>query len=468
MLRDHVVTMMRPPSRRNSSHEKPLTSLVIAVIKGTYVISLFRLDRRVRVQNAGRGVMVSMRSMLPVIVLAGRRWRSFLACAAAVCALGVVVRLAVAAGTITLYVDDSSTCTTGCGSQASPYRTIQAAIDDADNQLIAGAISGATVRVAAGGYPERLYIVPNVHVICESPASVTIDATGKGRSAVILAARTSGRPRLDFSIEGCRITGGVGEVRTADQRVSGGGVYILGDAVVSNNIITGNVMAGSEVNWIGGGVYVGYGDPVIVGNTITRNTVNPPPAGGSTDSLGVGGGIYVEGNGAGVVPTHSRIEGNLIAENVAQGEVGSGGGIRVDGAPGTRVARNIIQNNRSNFAGGGVYIYGSVSFTDNLVYGNSSLMYGGGVNTYQATAQITNNTIVGNTLTQTTKPGGYNFASYGGGLCVDALLAQNGDVRVANTMIVGNTIANLGSTAGLRSKQTFLRSEEDTSELQSL
>src|SRR5262245_25900345 len=254
----------------------------------------------------------------------GARRARVVACIWAACALGLVARLVVAAGPITLYVDDSSTCTTGCGSQASPYRTIQAAIDDADNQLIAGAISGATVRVAAGNYPERLYIVPNVHVICDSPASVTIDATGLGRSAVILAARTSGRPRVDFSIEGCRITGGIGEVRAADQRIAGGGVFVLGDAVVSNNIITGNVMAGAEVNWIGGGVYVGYGDPIIAGNTITRNIANPPPAGGSTDSLGIGGGIYVEGNGAGVVPTHSRIEANLVAENLAQGEVGSG------------------------------------------------------------------------------------------------------------------------------------------------
>src|SRR3989442_14086702 len=101
-----------------------------------------------------------------------------ISCGLEVCALGVVARLVVAAGAITLYVDDNSTCTTGCGSQAAPYRTIQAAIDDADNQLIAGTISGATVRVAAGNYPERLYIVPNVHVIGDGPATTVLDATG--------------------------------------------------------------------------------------------------------------------------------------------------------------------------------------------------------------------------------------------------------------------------------------------------
>ncbi|HKB08562.1 MAG TPA: thrombospondin type 3 repeat-containing protein, partial [Candidatus Polarisedimenticolia bacterium] len=135
---------------------------------------------------------------------------------------------------------------------------------------------------------------------------------------------------------------------------------------------------------------------------------------------------------------------------------GEGGGIRVDGAPGTLVARNIIQNNRSSLGGGGVYIYGTVNFTDNLVYGNSSMIFGGGVNVYQATAQITNNTIVGNTLTRTTVSGGYNFASYGGGMCIDALFSQLGDpqVRVTNTMLIGNTVANAGTTAGLFSHLT--------------
>src|SRR5438034_7041786 len=385
------------------------------------------------------------------------RFLRLLSCALAVCALGVVTRLVVAAGAITLYVDDNSTCTSGCGSQAAPYSTIQAAIDDADNQLIAGTISGATVRVAAGNYPERLYIVPNVHVLCDAPSTTTIDATGKGRSAVILAARTSGRVRTDFSVENCTITGGIGEVRTVEQRISGGGVFVLGDAVVSNNVITGNVMAGAQPNWFGGGVYVGYGDPVITGNLLTKNVVNPPPVGGSTDSHGVGGGIHVEGNGVGVVATHARIEANTIAENVAQGEAGTGGGLRVDGAAGTVIARNIIQNNRSGFQGGGVSLYGTIAFTDNLVYGNSALMFGGGLHSLQATAQITNNSIVGNTLTQTTRPSGYSFASYGGGLFIDAILPQTGNptVRVTNTLVVGNTVAALGNTGGLNSYTTF-------------
>jgi len=371
----------------------------------------------------------------------------------AACALGALVRLVLAAGTITLYVDDNSTCTAGCGSQATPYSTIQAAIDDADTQLIAGTISGATVRVLAGNYPERVYIVPNVHVICDGPSVTTIDATGKGHSAVILAARTSGRPRTDYSIEGCTIKGGVGEPRTANMRIAGGGVFVLGNAVVSNNVITANVMAGAQSDWVGGGVYVGYGDPVIIGNLISKNIANQV----ASTSRGLGGGIHVEGIGIGSVNTHARIEANTIVENVANGtELGEGGGIRVDGAVGTVVTRNIIQNNRSSYSGGGVMIYGNVDFNDNLLYGNSSLQFGGGMNILQATVQLTNNTIVGNTLTRKSPSPGYTYAAYGGGLCVDALISQipNPQVRITNTLVIGNTIASAGVSAGVHTRRT--------------
>src|SRR5262245_10045159 len=157
--------------------------------------------------------------------------------------LVLVGRLVVAAGTVTLYVSRGSACTSGCGSQAAPYPTIQAAINDADGRISAGTVSGATIQVAAGNYPERLYIVPNVHVVCAGPSVTTIDATGTGHAAVMLYGPLSGRPRTDFSIENCTITGGSGETR--EGRISGGGIFVIGNAVVSNNVITGNVMSGT-------------------------------------------------------------------------------------------------------------------------------------------------------------------------------------------------------------------------------
>src|SRR5437867_8020960 len=303
-----------------------------------------------------------------------------LECAGSLLALTLVGRLVIAAGSVTLYVDVRSACTTGCGTQAAPYPTIQGAINDANSRIVAGAVSGATVQVAAGSYLERIFIYPNVHVIGAGPAVTTLDATGKGRAAVVLSGGGTGRPLTDFSIEGCTITGGVGENRTG--RISGGGVFILGNAVVSNNVITGNVLSGPQPNWVGGGVYIGYGDPVVIGNTISRNVVNPPPLGGSSDSFAVGAGIHAEGNGIGVVVTHSRIEANTIVDNVAQGEIGKRGGLRVDGDTGTVVTRNIIVGNRASYGGGGIMLYGTVTVSDNLVYGNTSQIFGGGINIY--------------------------------------------------------------------------------------
>jgi len=377
-----------------------------------------------------------------------------LASAGALLALTLVARLVVAAGTVTLYVDVRSTCTTGCGTQAAPYPIIQGAINDANSRIIAGTVSGATIQVSAGNYAERLFVYPDVHVICAGPSSTTIDATGKGRAAVVFASGGTGRPLTDFSIEGCTITGGVGENRTS--RISGGGVFILGSAVVSNNVITGNVLAGTQPNWVGGGIYIGYGDPVIIGNTISRNVVNPPPLGGSSDSLAVGAGIHVEGNGIGAVVTHSRIEANTIVDNVALGEIGKGGGIRVDGDSGTVVTRNIIIGNRASYGGGGIMLYGTVTVSDNLIYGNNSQIFGGGINIYQADARITNNTILGNTLSLATKPSGYAYANYGGGICVDALVPQSADpsVYVTNNLVVANTVTAAGTSSGLYSHTT--------------
>ncbi len=377
-----------------------------------------------------------------------------LTCAAALLVLMIVGRLVVAAGTITLYVDIRSACSTGCGTPSAPYPAIQAAINDANSRIVAGTISGATIQVAAGTYPERLFVYPNVHVICAGPTVTTIDATGKGRAAVVFASGGTGRLLTDFSIEGCTISGGSGETRSG--RMSGGGVFIFGSAVVSNNVITGNVVSGAQPNWVGGGVYIAYGDPVVIGNTISRNVLNPPPLGGSSDSLAIGAGIHAEGNGIGVVATHSRIEANTIVDNVAQGEVGKGGGIRVDGDTGTVVTRNIIVGNRASYGGGGIMLYGTVTVSDNLVYGNSTTMFGGGLNIYQADARITNNTIVGNTLSLATKPSGYAYANYGGGVCVDALISQtsNPSVYVTNNLIVANTVTAAGTSSGLYSHIT--------------
>ena len=370
--------------------------------------------------------------------------------------LATVARLVLGAGTVTIYVNASSSCTTGCGSQASPYKTIQAAINDGNAQIGAALASGAIIQVAAGNYPERIFIYPGVHVTCEGPlpTATTINATGLGRSAVIFGSGGTGRSDTDFSIDGCKITGGSGELRNA-LSYSGGGIFVFGDAVVSNNAITGNVVNGSLSEFFGGGVYVATGNAMLTGNSITKNVVNPAPVNGPTNSFGYGGGIYILGPRSGVT-SPVVVEGNLISENLAQGEVGQGGGIYVDGAPGTVIRRNLFIGNRALYSGGGIEGHSTLSISDNLFYGNSTDLYGGAMEVYQVTAQITNNTIFGNSATGTNVPNGYYFGAYGGGVEVSTLNTQSPpQVSVTNNLILKNTVTSVGIGGNLHSDRTW-------------
>jgi hypothetical protein len=359
-----------------------------------------------------------------------------------------------AVGTVTLYVDDNSICTVGCGSQAAPYKTIQAAIVDANGQIVTGQATDAIIQVFGGNYPERIFIYPDIRVICtEGPSNTTINATGLGRSAVIFASGGTGRPVNDFSIDGCKITGGVGEARTTYSN-AGGGVYIFGDAVVSNNVITGNTIAGANPRFMGAGVYIQTGNAVILDNTITQNVANPGPLTGQDNSFALGGGLMILGPLASVT-TNPIIEGNYIAGNVVGGEIGKGAGIRVDGNQQTVIRRNQIIGNRSLYSGGGIEVYHQISIRDNLIFGNSTAMWGGGINLNQVGALITNNTIFGNSVTQTSSPSGYYYASYGAGIEVSTIITQNPPtVYLWNNLIVGNTATSAGFGGGLHSERT--------------
>ncbi len=307
--------------------------------------------------------------------------------------------------------------------------------------------TSGVVMVAAGTYRERIFIFPDIHVKGSGLSSTIIDAAGFGRSAVILASGGTGRPRQNFSIEGFTITGGSGEVGTVIDSVAGGGVFIYGDAVVINNAIVGNVLSGNMTDWLGGGIFVAYGHPIIAGNEIAWNLSTPPRVGGQGFTHGAGGGIFSIDSGA-----FPEIIDNRIHDNLAQAEVGRGGGLWLRGGPGAVVSRNVIYGNRASASGGGIELYGETRVAGNLIYGNSAGLTGGGVDTFNATAVITLNTIAGNALTETTIPGGYTFSSRGAGIYAESFPPPNNPpVRITNNLIVGNSVTSTGSGAGLYS-----------------
>ncbi|MGH9750385.1 MAG: right-handed parallel beta-helix repeat-containing protein [Candidatus Polarisedimenticolia bacterium] len=377
--------------------------------------------------------------------MARLRLRSFV-CAPVVLALLLGGRPAGAAE-ITLHVDAASGCTTGCGSESAPFKTIQAAINEANTQVAAGAATSAIVRVAPGTYRERVFVYPDVQVRGEGPGLTILDATGQARSAVTFASGGTPRPRRNFGIDGFTITGGTGFVSDATQdSVSGGGVYIFGDAIVTNNLITGNVLSGGRTDWLGAGIYVAYGAPVIAGNVIEANLSRPPDAGGSAVAHALGGGICSLNR-----DSAPQIAGNVIRDNRVEGEIGRGGGIRIDGGPGTLISRNTIHGNRASHSGGGIEIYHQARVEGNLILGNSAGMTGGAIDLLNASVVLTLNTLIGNALTNPTIPGGYSFSTAGAGIYTESTLPppNNTPVRITNSLIVGNSVSGNGTGAGL-------------------
>ena len=366
--------------------------------------------------------------------------------------LALLIRTTPGATEITLYVDARSTCTSGCGSSTSPYPTVQGAINQANALISAGSASSATVQVAAGVYREHLFIFPDVHVSGAGAASTTLDATGFGRSAVIFAQGLTGRPRRNFSIDGFTVTGGSGEVGAVLDSVTGGGMYIYGDAVVTNNAIVGNVLSGRLTDWLGAGIFVAYGHPIIAGNEIAGNISTPPKAGGAGATHGAGGGILSLDSGS-----SPQIVGNRIHDNLAQAEIGRGGGLWLRGGAGTVVSRNAIYGNRASASGGGIEIYGVTRLEGSLIYGNSAGTSGAGVDLLNGTAVVTLDTIAGNSLTETTIPSGSLYSTTGAGLYSENTFPppDNTPVRVTNTLFVGNSVSSTGAGAALFSLQSY-------------
>ncbi|PYS93346.1 MAG: hypothetical protein DMF50_13630 [Acidobacteria bacterium] len=368
----------------------------------------------------------------------------------------------------TLYVDAASPCASvctltgsvcdpgcaaGCGTAGAPYRSIQSAVNDANCRVVTGGAATVTVRVAAGLYRERIFVFPNTHVLGAGAGASVIDATGQGRSAVIFSPGGMGRPGVDFMIDGFTITGGSGLVTSSTQdTVSGGGVYIFGDAVVSNNMIVGNVLSGRNKDYFGGGVYVATGAPIITGNTIAGNLAIAPRAGGSTPAFGAGGGIFSLNT-----DSSPQIIGNVIRDNTASSEEGRGGAIRVRGGPGTVISRNVLYGNRSSDTGGGIIAYSEARIEGNLIYGNSARIHGGAVDLLSATAVVTLNTLVGNALTETTIPSGYTYSGTGAGVYTVSFSAppNNPPQRITNNLVYGNSVHSNGAGAGMYSAGAY-------------
>jgi hypothetical protein len=360
-----------------------------------------------------------------------------------------------------------------CGTQANPCKKIQDAINIANCTIGPNGTQEADVIVAQGTYPERLFIYPNVHVIGAGKDVTTVDSQGVAcggnasfpRCSVAFFSEGSSfgfcRDKQKFSMSGFKLTHGQGTtVATGPTSVrAGGGVVIFGSfdvegwPQITSCRIEDNTMGGTTVqNWNGAGIYIFQGSPIISGNIIQRNVTMPPHASGQTAAEGQGGGIYSPNSDCHPLITH-----NIIRNNVAVADAGEGGGIRLIASNvGTIVSNNLITGNvalddpASTFpvGGGGMSVNGYALAYNNVVMGNVARATAGGLEIFEVNGAVTNNTIVGNILTQHTVPKGNTFSGYGGGAYVGNPFGTSATV-LRNNAIRGNDATTLGTGGGL-------------------
>jgi predicted outer membrane repeat protein len=137
-----------------------------------------------------------------------------------------------------------------------------------------------------------------------APGGVTIiDSTIEGNSARAYGGgiAAAGTVRID----GSTVTGNKVQYFEPESFHGGGGMYVVGDIVISNSTISANGSAD-----LAGGLLLGYGDLLIVNSTISGN------------SAGTVGGAMLLYQGA--YPTSTSLKNALIVDNTSplQPEVG--------------------------------------------------------------------------------------------------------------------------------------------------
>lgn len=324
-----------------------------------------------------------------------------------------------------------------------PVGTLQEAVD------LAGATACYEVRAYEGTYLENVnwYGYP-VNAESVSGAAATI-LDGQGLDSVVAfeTAETE-----DARIFGFTITNGGGD--------EGPGIRVrYASPTIEGNVITDNVANVSP--YLAGGIRVYEGDPVIIDNEITNNDAGY----GGPENGSDGGGINVRGGSP-------YIAGNLIADNSA----GDGGGLWIAYTDAI-IVNNVIAGNiamDSDLVAGGqggginIQISGPTGpfVASNLITDNVASMFGGGIVTYEAndlypSAQITNNTITFNEVTDTDYGAGVlqwrrttptltnNIIAYNAGVGV---YSEDGtDATYTYNLVYGNTtnyVGLAGSGAG--------------------
>ena len=287
---------------------------------------------------------------------------------------------------------DGSSSDFGSGTPSSPYRTIQEAVDAAEN--------GDTIKIAKGVYPEAIQIAQKkVHLLGGFAGNGDFVAADRQANQTIIEG-TSAAPCIWVNLEeatpgtltisgfvirggqrGIELTGGwsghldtviiennVIENNGAQDVESGGGIGLEGNGVtVQNNLIRNNSSArGAAI-----GATDNLSDFLIIDNLIAGNTGYEDHAGGvsicgtgtiaqnvfdgntaaAAYDYGWGGALLVYGDGE--TPTSVVLSYNVYCNNYAPS---SGGAVFVDDGATVRMEHELLYGNTSNESGSAIYV----------------------------------------------------------------------------------------------------------------
>jgi uncharacterized repeat protein (TIGR01451 family) len=305
----------------------------------------------------------------------------------------------------TRYVATSGVDTGDCSNNISPCRTVQYAVDIADEgntiKVAAGVYTSTSSRSAPLGYSGPTVITQAVYItkslmLKGSYTTTNWITSNPNANPTVLDAQKQGRVvfiagDISPTIEGFRIIGGEaadlgGQPEFTFDNDAGGGIYILtATANLVNNTIMSNTVTfdqGYARNG-GAGLYLAYSKATLDGNNIIYNVTTP----GSGMNAGNGGGLLL-------YKSNAMLTGNLVSQNTAN----CGGGFYLKESAPILISNTISCNTASYGAGGGLYLSNSGALlTGNLIISNTvGYGNGGGLSLYESGGSLVGNIVSGN------------------------------------------------------------------------
>jgi len=276
------------------------------------------------------------------------------------------------AQTSTWHIATDGSDSTGDGSEAQPFATIQHGIDMAS--------LGDTVLVHPGIYRETInFIGKNITVgslfVTTGDEDYILQTIIDGNRDDHVVAFESGEAAT-ARLSGFTITNGYAHGASSSE-YAGGGVFCLN----SNPTLTHLKVSGNEATNEGGGLYFAHCSSTIKNVIVTNNL----------SGTGGGGGIrYSYGS--------VSLENVMVAHNVSRGDAG---GIHFYHADGT-IRNALIADNSGSTKGGGMHFDGcSPTFVNVTVVGNWAAGEGGGLNvSYISQPTLVNSIVWGNSPEQ--------------------------------------------------------------------